>query len=320
MVRLITGGSGLVGSELTRLLVRKNEEVIVFDLIKSKRLEDLEDKIKFIKGDVGNWPEVFNVIKDNKISCIYHMGAMLTFESEINPWGSFQSNVVGTYNIFEAARILGVKQVMFTSSIGTFGETQGDVMSDTVLQRPRDFYGAGKLYCENLGRNYRRKFGLDFRAIRYPSVVGPGVNTPGHWDAPMIRSLLNGKSFDCMAPPDMSGPVLYYKDAAKAAEMVLLAPMEEIKMIAYNVGATGASPRQIEEAVRKYNPAATVNYISRANQPAMTPRRWDDSFARKEWAWSPDYDSVEKIIAGFVEEMKKNPGAYDFPETQKKTV
>lgn len=300
----------MVGSELAHSLVRKNEEVVIFDVMKSARLADIEGKIKFIRGDLGNWPEVFNVIKENHITHIYHMGAMLTFESEANPWASFQSNVVGTYNVLEAARLLGVKQMMFTSSIGTFGETQGDVMSDIALQRPRDFYGAGKLYCEGLGRNYRRKFGLDFRAIRYPSVAGPGVNTPGHFDAPMIRSLINGKPFQCMMPEDMSMGMLYYKDAAKAAEMILEAPMDHIKMIAYNVGATAASPKDIETAVKKYAPGAAVTYPPRGNQPGPQPRRWDDSYARKEWGWSPDFDNIDKIVAGFVEEMKRNPGLY----------
>jgi len=313
MARLITGGSGLVGAELAHSLVAKNESVVVFDVMKSNRLADIEGKIKFVRGDLGNYPEVFNVVKDNNVTHIYHLGAMLTSESEVNPWGSFQSNVVGTYNVFEAARILGVKQMMFTSSIGTFGETQGDAMSDIALQRPRDFYGVGKLYCEGLGRMYRRKFGLDFRAIRYPSVVGPGVNTPGHWDAPMIRSLVHGKPFQCMVPEDMSGAMLYYKDAAKAAETVLLSPPNNIKMIAYNVGAITASPKEIENAIRKYVPSVSVTYPPKGGpMPPMKPRRWDDSYARNEWAWSPDFTDINTIVADFVEEMKKHPELYQF--------
>jgi nucleoside-diphosphate-sugar epimerase len=310
MARLITGGSGLVGSELARRLLKENEEVVIFDVVKSNRLKDIEGKITFVKGDLGNYPEVFNIVKDNKISHIYHMGAMLTFESEINPWGSFQSNVVGTYNILEAARLLGVKQLMFTSSIGTFGETQGDVMSDIALQRPRDFYGVGKLYCEGLGRMYRQKFGLDFRAIRYPSVVGAGVNTPNHWDAPMMRSLVQGKPFQCNAPGDMAGPMLYYKDAAKAAEDVLRAPKDDIKMIVYNVGAISASPKDMENTVRKYLPEASVSYPPKAGPQPPRLRSWDDSYARKEWGWSPEYSDIDKIVLGFIDEIRQNPELY----------
>jgi threonine 3-dehydrogenase len=310
MARLITGGSGLVGSELARRLLAENEEIVIFDVIKSNRLKDIESNIKFVRGDQGNYPEIFNVVKENKISHIYHMGAMLTYESEINPWGSFQSNVVGTYNVFEAARLLGVKQIMFTSSIGTFGETQGDVMSDIALQRPRDFYGVGKLYCEGLGRMYRQKFGLDFRGIRYPSVVGAGVTTPNHWDAPMMRSLVQGKPYQCNAPADMTGGMLYYKDAAKAAADVLRAPMSDIKMIVYNVGAISASPKDMENTVRKYIPEAVVSYPAKGGFQPPKPKSWDDSYARKEWGWSPEYSNIDKIVQGFIEDIRKNPEIY----------
>lgn len=183
MAKLVTGGSGQIGAALVHILVDRGEEVVVFDINKGRRIGDIENQIKFVRGDLGIWSEVMNVVKDYKITQIYHMGAMLTSDSEANPWASFQTNVVGTYNILEAARLLNVEKMMFTSSIGTFGMTTDDKISDTSLQRPRDFYGAGKLYCEGLGRWYNRKFSLDFRSIRYPSVVGPGVATPGHWDA-----------------------------------------------------------------------------------------------------------------------------------------
>ena len=236
MASLITGGSGLVGAELARILVRREQKVVVFDIAKSKRLSDIEDRVKFIRGDLGNASEVFNAVKDNEITHIYHMGAMLTGDSEANPWGSFQTNVVGTYHVLEAARLFGVKGMMFTSSIGTFDASLVPELSDTVLQRPRDFYGVGKLYCEGLGRMYRRKFGLDFRGLRYPSVVGPGVATPGHWDAPMIQSAIAGRPFQCHVPPDRGGAMIYYKDAAMAAHALLAAPPEKIKMVNYNVG------------------------------------------------------------------------------------
>lgn len=310
MARLITGGSGLVGAELAHMLVARGEKVVVFDVAKSYRLDDIADRITFVRGDLGDWPEVFNAIKDNGITHIYHMGAMLTGDSEANPWGSFRSNVMGTYNVLEAARLLGVQKMMFTSSIGTFGETQEDVLSDVSLQRPRDFYGVGKLYCEGLGRMYRKKFGLDFRAVRYPSVVGPGVNTPGHWDAPMIQSLLLGRSFECHAPPDMSSAMLYYKDAARAADLILEPPFDSIKMIVYNIGGATASARDIERATARLNAGGSVSYSPPPGPLPLKPRVWDDSYARKEWGWTPQFSTIDKIVVDFAEALRKNPERY----------
>ena len=154
MVKLITGGSGQVGAELAHILVAREEDVVIFDIVKSNLISDIENEVLFVRGNLGIWPEVLNVVKNNGITHIYHMGAMLTSVSEDNPWASFQSNVVGTTNILEAARLFGVEQVMFTSSIGTFGVIEGDSLSDMTLQRPGSFYGIGKLYCEGLGREY----------------------------------------------------------------------------------------------------------------------------------------------------------------------
>jgi threonine 3-dehydrogenase len=305
MTSLITGGSGLVGSELARMLVNRNEKVVIFDRSKSQRLVDIEGDVTFVLGDLGVWSEVINVVKDNRVTHIYHMGAMLTFESEANPWGSFHTNVVGTYNVIEAARLFGVESMMFTSSIGTFDPSLVSELSDTVLQRPRDFYGVGKLYCEGLGRMYRKKFGLDFRALRYPSVVGPGVATPGHWDVPMMQNAIMGKPVECSVPRDRGGPMIYYKDAARAADALLRAPKDRIKMINYNVGGISrVTPREIETSLKKRLANVVVNYVD-SPQPAPRPREigWDDTYARTEWDWAPEYATIDQLVSDFVREF-----------------
>lgn len=312
MAKLITGGSGQIGAELAYILVNRGEDVVVFDIHKGKRLSDIEDKLRFVRGNVGIWSEVLDVVKNNKITQIYHMGAMLTSDSEANPWAAFQTNVVGTFNVLEAARLLDVEKIMFTSSIGTFGVTSEDKLSDTTLQRPGSFYGVAKLYGEGLGRWYNGKFGLDFRAVRYPSVVGPGVATPGHWDAPMILSAIEGKPYQCVMPQDTPTAMLYYKDAARAADMITQAPRESIKMMNYNIGGVpAATPKQVELEIKKYIPDAVVTYAPRVNSPArLNTRAWDDSYARSEWGWRPEYSTVEQIVAGMFQEMRENPKLY----------
>jgi len=312
MARLITGGSGQIGAELAHILVKRGEEVVIFDINKGKRFSDIEGKLKFVRGDVGIWPEVMNVIKDHKISHIYHMGAMLTSESEANPWAAFQANVVGTYNILEASRLLSVEQVMFTSSIGTFGMTSDDKLSDTTLQRPGSFYGVAKLYGEGLGRWYNRKFGLDFRGVRYPSVVGPGIATPGHWDAPMMLNAIAGKPYECRVPPNIPTAMLYYRDAARAADLILRAPKAGIKMMNYNIGGVpSATPKQVEMEIKKHMPKAVITYPEGQPVSLIVGRAWDDSYARSEWNWRPEYSTIEQIVSAMVEEMLGHPELYE---------
>ena len=90
MVKLITGGTGYIGAELAHILAARGEEVVLFDInINHYRIEDIESKVKVVRGDVGNFSEVINVVKDNNITEIYHMGSMLTYMSKLNPWASF---------------------------------------------------------------------------------------------------------------------------------------------------------------------------------------------------------------------------------------
>ncbi len=311
MAKLITGGSGFIGSELARRLLSREEDVVVFDRLQSTRLHDMQHKLTVVLGDLHNWPELFNVVKNYRIDAIYHLGSMLTFESEANPWGSFQTNVVGTLNVLEAARLLNVEKVMFTSSIGTFGPGIAEI-TDVTLQRPDSFYGIGKLYCEGMFRFYRRRFGLDCRSIRYPAVVGPGVTTPNHWHAPMIQHAALGKNYACPVSRDVAEPRIYFKDAVRAADGVLSVPREQVRMVNYNVGGSQAvSAKVLEEAIRKHLPDAKITYPSLPTpSPWADVQTWDDSYARKEWGWDPAYPKVEQFVSDFITEIQSHPERY----------
>jgi threonine 3-dehydrogenase len=318
MAKLVTGGTGFIGAELVHILVDRGEDVVVFDrTIKHNRIDDIEHKVKVVQGDLGNWSAVFNVIKDNKITDIYHQGSMLTIASQGNPWSSFQANVVGTYNVLEAARLFDVEKVMFASTLGTYSLEIGAKITDTTIQRPTTIYGIGKLYCEGLGRFYRTNFGLDFRSIRYPGVVGPGIRTPGHWCPPMIENAVLGKPYECFVTEDTTMPMILVKDAARAADMILQAPKENIKMVNYNVagGASVVSAKEVEQAIKKYIPDAVITYkpnpaVMESMKIASMIKVFDDSYARKEWSWKPVYVTVDQVVSTFIEEMKAHPQRY----------
>ncbi|GAI37855.1 unnamed protein product, partial [marine sediment metagenome] len=137
MAKLVTGGSGFIGSYLVRELVRRGEEVVVFDWSRGGRISDIEDRIKVAQGDISDWSQVMNAVKENHVDCIYHLAAMLSLPSEANPWASFRVNVLGSMNILEAARLFDVNTVVFASSMATYGlGIEKPVITDTTLQRP----------------------------------------------------------------------------------------------------------------------------------------------------------------------------------------
>lgn len=319
MTKLITGGTGYIGVELARILVERGEKVVLFDIVINRyRIADIENRLKIVQGDLSNYSQVFNVVKDNNVTEIYHLGSLLTNISDINPWGSFQTNVIGTYNVFEAARLLEVEKMMFTSTFGTYGLLLDEVLTDVSIQRPVTFYGCGKLYCEGMGRFYNKKFGLDFRSIRYAQMIGPNVRTPGHWAPGMIENTILGKPYECIyAHPETAISMIYVKDAARAADMVLRAPQKNIKMMNYNVAGVQefVSARELEKRLKKRYPGSRIIYRPDASLQAIgndfrTLKRFDDSYARDEWGWKPEYGSPEAIIAVFERDLKSYPERY----------
>jgi len=321
MAKLITGGTGLIGTQLAHSLVEQGEEVVLFDMVPNwERIKDIKDKVKLVLGNLGNDFEVFNVVKENNIGGIYHLGGMLSMSSDANPQASFQTNVCGTMHVLEAARLFNVSRVVFSSTLGTYGLEVSRVVTDYTLQRPVTMYGCGKLYGELLGMFYRKKFALDFRSVRLPSIVGPGVKTPGiaQYNSLMIEKAALGEPYECYVSEDTKYPgVMYFKDAIRCLEMLYQAQREQIKTVNYNVaGLKGAvTAKELELSIKKYVPEFSVFYkpdpkVMEVFQTRATFEVYDDTKAREEWGWEPFYDNIEKQIVDFLQEVRTRPNYY----------
>jgi len=316
---LITGGTGFIGVGLARKLLARGENVVLFDVaVTAQRITDIKDKVKVVVGDLKVWPEVLNAVRDNNIDGIFHLGSMLSLPSEDNPWASFQTNVAGTMHVLEAARLFGVKRMVFASTAATYGLGTGEVITDDTLQRPVTMYGCGKLYGELLGRFYRRKFDLDFRALRYCAVMGPGVKTIAvtqfyPW---MVEAAALGKPFESFAGETAAVPVTYFKDAIRAIEMLFYAPKENIKTVCYNI--SGVSParsaKELEMAIKKFIPDAKITYkpdkVTMEFFNSQTMKVFDGSRAWEEWGYKPQYSDFDKVVADFIKEVRTNGRYY----------
>ena len=321
MVKLITGGTGFIGAELAHSLVGQGDEVILFDVTPNwERIKDIKDRVKLIPGNLANSFEVMNVVKENNVEGIYHLGGMLSLPSEANPQASFQANVCGTMHVLEAARLFNVSRVVFTSTFGTYGQELPRVIADDTLQRPTTMYGCGKLYCELLGMFYRKKYALDFRSVRFPSIVGPGVRTPGvaQYNSLMIERAALGEPYECYVTEDTRYPgIMYFKDVVRCLEMLYQAPREQIKTVNYNVAGlrNGVTAGELELLIKKYVPGFSVSYKPDPTAMAIfraraTAEIYDDTRAREEWGWEPIYDEVEKQIVDFIQEVRTRPQYY----------
>jgi len=317
---LITGGTGFIGAHVARLeLAAGEKDIFVFDINPSaKLLDDVADKVSIVRGDLGNFSHVMNIVKAARPKKIFHIGGMLSVPSDADPFASFRANALGTYHILEAARLLEVPQVIFTSTLATYGLDleEGAVISDYSLQRPQLFYGVTKVFGELLGQFYRRKYGLDFRGVRYPSIVGPGVKTPGvvQYTSWMIEESIKGNPFIVKVPPETRTPVMYFKDAALAVIQLANAPREKIKMVNYLIAGVKpiATADELADIVRKKVPGARIEFQTDPELQKILSKLLhpiDDSTAHNEWGWKAEYDQA-MIVDDFIAEMKNFPQRY----------
>jgi len=308
LAKLITGGSGMIGAALTHMFIERGEkDIIIFDRAMSSRLADIEDSITAVQGDLGNPFEVFDVIRKYKVSEIFHMGAIPAYEANASPWNSLQTNALGTYYIMEAARLFHVQKVIFTSTVLTFNPITDPEITENTPQRPTEISGVDKLYGEGVGRYYRIRYGVDFRSIRYPSVLGPGILLPTHWEGPMIDYAIRGEPYKANVSEHSSAPMLYIKDAVLAADTVAQASSENIKMVNYNVAGTPViTARELEKAIRKLIPDAVITYPDKEVPAHILSyiKSWDDSYARKEWGWKPLYATIDEVVSAYISDFK----------------
>jgi threonine 3-dehydrogenase len=234
---------------------------------------------------------------------------MLSIPSEEDPAGSLRANAIGTFNVLEAARLFDVRQVLFSSSVATYaGGIEEDVISDNTIQRPSLFYGATKVFGEHMGLFYKRRYGLDFRGLRYPSIVGPNVTTPAvvQFTSWVIEQCARGNPFTIPVTPEAQVPILYYKDADRAMIELGSAPESSIDTVIYNIGGIKPVPSagQLADEVVKHVPDAKIKFepdpdlmVGLGGIPPM-----DDQRAQDEWNWRSEYDLVQ-MVDDFIAEL-----------------
>ena len=299
-------------------MAERGEDLILFDNAPQiERVSDIKGNVRVVRGDVTVSAEVLNVVKENNVEGIFHLSGINSSRSDLNPWASFETNVAGTMHVLEAARLFGVKRVVFTSSMGSYGlGIPTETITDETLQRPTTMYGAGKVYVELLGRYYRRRFDLDFRCLRYPNVFAPRpiIHRKLQYVAWMIQSAALGRPAEIPVSEDSKLPPLYYEDAIRATEMLYDAARESITTVCYNVVGMFPSPtaREVELAIKKCVPEAEFTY---APDPWImnyygSLNDFDDGRAREEWGWQPLHADLEEIVAEFILEVRAKPELY----------
>ena len=305
---LITGSLGQIGSELAGALCERygGDNIVTTD-IRDDESGCLACAERFEKLDVLSIEDFNRVVSENKIDVIYHLAALLSAVAESSPQKAWQINMEGLFNALEVSRENGCS-LFVPSSIGAFGpDTPLDDTPQDTIMRPHSMYGVTKVSGELLCDYYNLRFGVDTRGVRYPGIISnvtlPGGGTTDYSVEIFYRAILDG-SYTCYLNPDTSLDMMYMPDAIKAAvDLMEIDPGALRHRNAFNVTAMHFTPEMIAAEIRKYIPGFEITYENDPVRQAIAdswPNNMDDSAAREEWGWLPEY-GIEEMTRDMLE-------------------
>jgi nucleoside-diphosphate-sugar epimerase len=318
---LITGAAGEIGLALIDSLAERDAHVLI-----TLDIQPLPDpftkKVIHLQGDILDRALLLRLVSEYELEAVFHLAALLSTRSEFTPEAAHRVNVEGTLVLLQLAseqsawRGQPVKFI-FPSSIAAYGLP--DLETKTTYARvrewewnyPRTMYGCNKLYCEQLGiyysKHYRqlavdRPVMLDFRCVRFPGLISAFTVPSGgtsDYGPEMLHAAAKGEAYACFVRPDVRIPFMAMPDAVKALLYLTDAPRENLRHLVYNVTSFSLSAEEFRQQVLRSFPDAQIAFQPDLKRQAIVdswPADLDDSSARREWGWQPDYDTERSFI------------------------
>jgi len=295
---LVIGSFGQIGSELTPELRRRygSSNVVAADLhVKYENPIALDGPVETL--DVTSQQSIAGIVSKYKIDTIFNMAAILSVIAETKPQVAWNVGVNGIFNCLEVAR--EYKCALFTpSSIAAFGiGTPLDHTPQDTIQRPGTMYGVTKVTSELLSDYYHKRYGVDTRSVRYPGIISnvtmPGGGTTDYAVEIYYEAIKSGR-YSCFLKKGTFLDMMYMPDALNATIQLMDADPKKLKhRNAFNISAMSLDPEMIAAEIRKHIPGFKLDYqIDDGKQQIADswPNSMDDSCARAEWNWKPEWD------------------------------
>jgi threonine 3-dehydrogenase len=329
---LVTGASGEIGQALVQSLTKLDYRIVTTDLV------PLPEKIKslsaeHIQGDLVNRVKVFY---DYNFDIIFHLAASLSSKAEVATEEAHRINVDGTMQLLMLAAYKSEKlkkqvKFLFPSSIAVYGfpdratkHAAGNVKEDD-WNIPHTMYGCNKLYCEMLGHYYSSFCGqhhldpnhptmLDYRAIRFPGLISAFTIPSGgtsDYGPEMLHAAAQGKPYSCFVDAETRISFMAMPDAIKSLLMLTNAPRRELTRQVYNIAAFSITAGEFRTRAQKAYPRARITFEPNPRRQGIVdswPEDVDDSRARKDWGWKPDYNVDQFFEAYLLPEMRNRYG------------
>ena len=307
---LVIGASGQIGVELT-LALRKiygNANVVASDLREENEL--LKGSGPYVSLDVMNKEMLHVQVIRQNFTQVYLLAAILSATGEKNPNLAWNLNMQSLLNVLDIAREEKLHKVYWPSSIAVFGPTspKENCPQQTIIE-PITVYGISKYAGEFWCNYFYQRYGVDVRSIRYPGLISykssPGGGTTDY-AVEIFHEALEENHYTSFLKEDTYLPMMYMPDAIRATIELMEAPKDKISVrTSYNLSGVSFSPAEIAEAIKKHIPGFSVDYKPDYRQAIADswPKSIDDTPARNDWGWKPEYD-LESMTKDMLDNLR----------------
>jgi len=294
---LVIGSTGQIGSELTRELRKRygNDSIVAGYIKGAEPKGELKESGPSAEADVTNPEMIADVVKKYNIDTIYNLAALLSVVAEKKPQLAWKIGIDGLWNILEVARENNCA-VFTPSSIGSFGlSTPHTQTPQDTVQRPGTIYGVSKVTTELLSDYYFKKYGVDTRSVRFPGLISyvtpPGGGTTDY-AVDIYYAAVRSEKFVCPIKKGTLMDMMYMPDGLHAAISLMEAdPTRLVHRNGFNIASMSFDPEEIFNAIKRYKPEMEYDVDPLKQGIADSwPDSLDDSCARAEWDWKPQYD------------------------------
>jgi UDP-glucose 4-epimerase len=316
MTTLVTGGFGAVGSFVTRILVERGESALVYDLRPDPRLvRDILTQVTVFQGDILDLAQLVDTFGSHRVKRVIHTAALMPEPARERPFLGTQVNVVGLSNVLEAARLTGVRRVVFASTKGVYAEIEGihdhptyAPINERYPKDPNSLYDASRFYGERLGLAYMERYSLEFCATRFAHTYGPGKLTHGTLAVPsqIVEGAYRGHPVRIPQGGEAMDDMVYNRDSALGLVCAAFAPNPRSRVYQIASGRP-SSLHDVAAATRKLFPDAHIEIGPGLDFKGIGRKSccvFDITRARTEIGYEPQF-SLEQGVADYVALLDK---------------
>ena len=310
---LVIGSAGQIGSELVPALRDRGYNVVAGTSGRTPLPAHLADGPSAVVNLMDR-DALAKTVDRFEIDTAFNLAAILSATAESRPMAAWDVGVNGVIGLLELAR--DRKLSVFTpSSIGVFGpETPHNPTPQDTVCRPRTMYGITKVAGELLSDYYRSKYGVDARSLRYPGLISyvtpPGGGTTDYAVDIYWKAVENG-AYECPIAAGTFMPMMFMPDALRAAVDLMEADASRLRHFnSFNVNALSFDPEGIAASIRRRIPGFRLSYRVNPLLQGIAeswPDALDDTAAREEWDWKPEY-SLDEMTDIMLREIAKRLG------------